>query len=298
VFVASLAPDGGKRAWIPGMIVATLVFAALFFVLARGDARWRRAAGVAAVVSTAFAAFAVQNVADVVVRSDPTLGMVLTALAAIVVAMFFRVVLASLLTQFAVLASVTTLVGAVANLVRDAIFGAPSFDSQTAVANPTLQVIFQGVWWAALAVGLGVMALHEADGADDDAARRRASLTRLWAGLTLAIGISTAVTQTGLRSTTDFVYARFIEPWIGEVALLVVAIALVERAFRRDSGAYLVGGIVALVIALTDFNTSYLTDSIQAALLVEGVILLGIGFGANRLRTTLDRRRAAALTSG
>jgi hypothetical protein len=82
-----------------------------------------------------------------------------------------------------------------------------------------------------------------------------------------------------------------IEPFVADLILIVISVVLIERAFRRGSGAFLVGGALALIAALTDFNASYLTDTVQAALLVEGVILLAIGFGANRLRAELDRRR-------
>ena len=38
------------------------------------------------------------------------------------------------------------------------------------------------------------------------------------------------------------------------------------------------------MVALTDINVSYLSDSTAAALLVEGLILLGVGLAADRLR--------------
>ena len=36
--------------------------------------------------------------------------------------------------------------------------------------------------------------------------------------------------------------------------------------------------------ALTDFNFSYLSESRDVGLVIEGVILLGVGFAADRLR--------------
>jgi hypothetical protein len=38
------------------------------------------------------------------------------------------------------------------------------------------------------------------------------------------------------------------------------------------------------VIALTDFNFSYLSDSTEVGLLVEGLILLAAGFAVGKLR--------------
>ena len=43
------------------------------------------------------------------------------------------------------------------------------------------------------------------------------------------------------------------------------------------------------MVALSDFNFSYLSSSTEVGLLIEGVILLGAGFGAARLRRRLDR---------
>jgi hypothetical protein len=79
-------------------------------------------------------------------------------------------------------------------------------------------------------------------------------------------------------------YGRVLEPWIGDAALLVLAAILVERAFRRDANAYVFAAALAVVTALTDFNFTYLSSSTEVGLLIEGVILLGAGFAADRLR--------------
>ena len=72
-----------------------------------------------------------------------------------------------------------------------------------------------------------------------------------------------------------------------DVILLVLAAVLVERAFRRGAGAFLLAAGLALVIALTDLNFTYLSSSPELGLLVEGGLLLAIGFGADRLRRRL-----------
>ena len=102
-------------------------------------------------------------------------------------------------------------------------------------------------------------------------------------GLAIAVGRSDVVDADGN-------YGRALEPWIGDVALLVLAGILIERAFRRDATAFMYAAALALIIALTDFNVSYLSSTTEAALLIEGLILLGVGFGADRLRRRIGHR--------
>ena len=133
-----------------------------------------------------------------------------------------------------------------------------------------------------------MIGLREADAADDDpAAGRRAALTRLWAGLVAVIGLATSVTRQG--PTSGFEFGRIIEPWIGDLAILVLAAVLVERAFRRDASTFVYAAALGLIIALTDFNFTYLSSSTELGLLIEGVILLGAGVAADRLRRRIGR---------
>jgi hypothetical protein len=105
----------------------------------------------------------------------------------------------------------------------------------------------------------------------------------LWAGITAVAGLAAAVTMSG-HDTTTGEFGRYLEPWVGDLALIVLAAILVERAFRRGANSFVYAAALALVIALTDFNVSYLTDTTEAGLLVEGLILLGAGFAVSRLR--------------
>ena len=66
--------------------------------------------------------------------------------------------------------------------------------------------------------------------------------------------------------------------------MIVLAAILLERALRRDSAAFMIAAAIGLVTALTDFNFSYLSESRDVGLVIEGVILLGVGFAADRLR--------------
>ena len=142
-----------------------------------------------------------------------------------------------------------------------------------------------------LALIVGLIGLREASAADEDpAAGRRASLTRLWAGLVAVIGLATSVTGSDyLYDPVAGNYGRVIEPWIGDLAILVLAAILVERAFRRDASTFVYAAALGLIIALTDFNFTYLSSSTELGLLIEGVILLGAGVAADRLRRRIGR---------
>jgi CDP-diglyceride synthetase len=152
--------------------------------------------------------------------------------------------------------------------------------------DPLVLVLVTAAWWLVLALIVGMIGLREANTTDEDpAAGRRAALTRLWAGLVAVIGLATAVTRSDY--TYDPVagnYGRVIEPWIGDLAILVLAAVLVERAFRRDASTFVYAAALGLIIALTDFNFTYLSSSTELGLLIEGVILLGAGVAADRLR--------------
>ena len=77
------------------------------------------------------------------------------------------------------------------------------------------------------------------------------------------------------------------EPWIGDLALMAIAAVLLERAFRRDSTAFILPAAIGLILAMTDFNFSYLAQSTYVGLLIEGGILLMVGFIGSRLRGRL-----------
>ena len=87
----------------------------------------------------------------------------------------------------------------------------------------------------------------------------------------------------------DGEYGRVVEPWIGDLALLVLSAILVERAFRRDATSFIYAAALGLMIALTDFNLTYLSGSTEVALLIEGLILLAVGVIADRLRRRIGR---------
>jgi hypothetical protein len=197
----------------------------------------------------------------------------------------------AVLTQFTMLASLTGLAATVLSTLEQVFVPEPVFSETGAVdlggPNPRVLLIASAAYWLLFALLLGVLALLEARRAEGPAAERRVSLTRLWAGLAAVAGLASAITRSDYLSA-DGNYGRVLEPWIGDLALVVLAAILVERAFRRGANSFVYAAALALIIALTDFNFSYLSDSTEIGLLIEGLILLGAGFTADRLRRRID----------
>jgi len=84
-------------------------------------------------------------------------------------------------------------------------------------------------------------------------------------------------------------FDRVIPVWLGDLAVLAVALVLIVIAFRRNATAYLVPAAIGVIGALSDLNATYVADrtGVGVALLLEGLILIGVGFVADRLRRRL-----------
>jgi hypothetical protein len=128
---------------------------------------------------------------------------------------------------------------------------------------------------------IGVIALAESRTPGPEAARR-ASLARLWAGVVAIAGVAIVLSQTVY---TEFDSHRVVEPWVADAIILVISGVLLERAFRREAGAYVLAAAFGVVVALTDFNFSYFAEAsgTEVALLVEGLLLIAIAVGAERV---------------
>jgi hypothetical protein len=213
----------------------------------------------------------------------------LAAVAAVVAALVYRRVHPAVLTQITLLGAVAFLAWRLLQVVDGQWYGPSvgilgSVDPALAGARAGLMI----VWWLAAALLFGLVARYErrraaaAPDLGEGAAARRATVSAWAAGLTAIAGTATAVMQPSDNG-------RAIEPWLGDVAILVVAFLLLAIAFRRGAGAYLYPGALGLIVALTDLNSRYVAEQvgIGVALLVEGVILLGAGLFAERLRRRL-----------
>ena len=286
-FVARIStdPDGRTLTFAIGMAVGTAVLLALGGFLLRGDERRRRAAGMAFLVATGHAAAGGAALAGYASLEPGLIGVVATVVAT-GVALVTRLVHPSLLTQLGFVAALTGLAAATLGWVRMTMTGQAGED----VTNPSGSLPFLvggAAAWLGFAFVLGLIALAEAR-TGTEPATRRAGLTRVIAAFVAVTGFVTEVTRSGPTST--FEWHRILEPWIADVAILVLAAVLVERAFRRDSAAFLLGAAIALFAALTDFNYSYLSTTPEVGLVIEGLILLAAGFSVDRLRRRLGHR--------
>ena len=292
-FLARIAGTSDRDAILTvGTGAAAIVMAGLGRFLMTGDARRRRAAGAAFLASICLVAGAAAFLVQLAGLQGSVGGIVIAALA-VAAAVLFRLLLPALATQLGLIGALTGLAAAVMGWLQALIVGefrggGVSTEPTFPPAEPVTFVILSAVLWLVVALGLGLIGLYEARGArTDPAAARRAALTRFYAGLVGVIGLATAVTHNGSLGNGE--YGRILTPWVGDVALLVLAAVLVERAFRRNANAFIVAAGAALIVALTDFNFSYLSQSTDLGLLIEGAILLAVGFVGDRLRRRLDR---------
>jgi len=271
-------------------LVAAGALAGLGAWLRRGTERRSRAAGVAFLVAAAYVAaatFAFATWAGL----EWTATAVVSAAVALLAAAGLRIVHPAVLTQIAVLTWLTALAASLLSWIGQAVFpetvsevtGIPTQSGP----DPIILVIASATWWLAIAMVIGLIGLREAGARDDPLALRRAAVSRFWAGITAVIGMSTAVTRT-VYDGDDFSH-QVLEPWVGVAALLILSAVLVERAFRRDATSYIYAAALGLIVALSYFNLNYLSDSQELALLLEGIILLGVGFGADRLRRRIGQ---------
>ena len=292
-FLARTASSGARQDLVFGIgsAIQAAALAAVGYALLKGDARRRRAAGVAFLVATIHGGAALTffgQAAGIEGRTAATLG----ALGAVVLSAFTRRLHPALTTQVALLGALTALSVTGHNLIEQLIFGAPLYEGLEATRGSSEQLLMtagSAAWWLLTGLGLGLIGLYESrhEGVVEGASQR-AGVSRLWAGIVAISGFCGAVTRSDMLPGGE--YGRVLESWVAEIAILLIAAVLLERAFRRNSTAFVIAGAIGLIVALTDFNFSYLADQTEVGLLIEGLILLGVGFGADRLRRRLARQ--------
>ena len=293
-FVGKTASADGLAVSSGGLLVAAVVLAVVGLVLRSGDDRRRRAAGIAFLTATGYAVAGVSGLLGSASVYGPP-AQLIVALLAVAIAAAIRFIHAGLLTQFAVLVSTTAFAAALLGWLNDVV--QPDYTEKGVPIGQTpdaiLLISVNAAVWLLLALGLGVLAIQESAARRDSlsapgAPGRRAALTRAWAGTVAVVGLASALTRSDLLASGD--YGRVVPAWVMEVLLLALAALLVERAFRRDSSAFLFAAGIGLIAALSDFNFTYLSNSTETGLLIEGVLLLVVGFGADRLRRRLSGR--------
>ena len=277
-------------------LLAAGVLTAVALRLRMGDERQSRAAGVVLLVGLGFVSGATYAFLSGGAVEWPQAGVIVSAVV-LLIAIVYRMLHPSALTQVGILASMTALAAAVLVWLQETLFPV-DYSDVTGIAtqtgpDPILLVVASAAWWLALAVVIGLLGLAESrriGNPADPTAASRAAITRFWAGLVAVVGLASSVSRSAPTANGDF--ARVLEPIIGDIALVILSAVLVERAFRRDATSYIYAAALGLMVALTDFNLSYLADSTAAGLTVEGLILLGVGLGADRLRKRVGRAGA------
>jgi len=297
-FVLTGASDEGRAArQVFDTLMPAIVFTLLGLWLGRGSARLGRAAGVAFAVATFHIGAAVWLAIDAFApRAERELVLIVACGATAMAAVAFRRQHPALLTQASLIAALWALAASIVAYAQHA-FLSPAVPTGDTYGQPlhdpavmALAAIATAAAWILVAVGVGVIGLGEAHAArrarDEEAAaaaRRRAAITRLGAGMIAVIGVSTGVwLQNGWNEHGSI---RAVPAFAGDGVLIVVSLALVWLAIRGRS-IYLYPAALGLVIALTDLNAQYVAPEAGAALalLLEGLILLGVGFAADRLR--------------
>jgi hypothetical protein len=297
-WTALLGRFGGEvqsRSFGIGALVAAIVLIGLGFLLQRGDSRRRRAAGVAFMVAVAYVAIGM--LALLGGRFDDRVSPVVATGAALLVAIAIRRWHAAVLTQVGMLGAITTFAAAALGLAESIVRPAATsgFEPPRAIEPADVALVVAGsAWWLVTAVAIGVVALQEERraGVNASATARRVAVTRFWAGATAVLGLLSMVTRRILTPGDNF--DRVVPAWIGELAIVVVCLVLLERAFRRDATSFVYAAAIGLIAALSDFNFTYLSNSTEVALGIEGAILLAVGLGADRLRRRL--RSGPAIT--
>jgi hypothetical protein len=168
------------------------------------------------------------------------------------------------------------------------IFG-PTIEFGSERPDPIQQILL-AAWMACVAFAIGLAAEREAHSASTDpGAGSRAALARFGSGMTALLGISAALldssaTAPGRSSRSSAVSSSGRGRWMVLVSM------------RTGATAYLLPGGSAVVLALTAFNATYLRGGrlSACALLVEGLVLLGVGVGVQFVRSRLLIHRLAS----
>jgi len=280
-------------------LLAAGVLGVIGLRLMGGGERASRASGVAFLLVSTYVATAAAAFGNAAGLDWPTLGVVGSA-AGLATAIALRVLHPAVLTQVGILAFLTSLGVSALAWLQVTLFP-ENFSPDTGLPtstgpDPLLLVVATAAWWLATAVGIALIGLREARIAERDAdpgAGRRAAISRFWAGIVAVLGLSQAISRSAGFANGE--YGRVVEPWVGDLALVALSAILAERAFRRDATSFIYAAALGLMIALTDFNITYLSGSTEVALLIEGLILLAVGVVADRLRRRIGRGDASKL---
>jgi hypothetical protein len=306
-FIGQATPgDGTNRdaVWAFGTIVPAIVFAGLGFVLRRRPGRIGRSAGIWLLLSGIHAFFAAPlAVSALWPEASPAGGdglfafrWLFGAVAWLLVAAVARRLLAAVPTQLGLIAAILAVAITAVDRAGHQLGGTPVYGE----SGPSGDGIVPWMLVAALGTVLGTLALgflarlELAGGTSDPGVRRRLAITRFAAGSTLTVG----ATITFIQGTGGF--GRPVEPVLADILLLVVAAILGWLAFNREASAYVYPAGLAVLIAFTDLNGSYVARDAGTgvALLLEGAALIAVGYVTEIARRRLGRRRVTESAAG
>jgi hypothetical protein len=279
------APTWGT--WLMAFGFAAVATIGIGVVLRDRGERGSRAAGVLFAVAVANAYGFGFNLAEAAAPHGDAVPLLVGGAVAVALGVGLRVRHPALTTQFALLGSVLSAALGIGAFVREGFL-------PVGVGSSAGDLVLDLVPWMVAAIVIGFLGLLESRTADEPAGRR-ASLSRFAAGLTVVVATASILTRTGPRGTIDeyggYDYGRILEPFVADAAIAAVSLALLWLAFRRGTAAYLYPAALGIVIALTDLNGSYIADQVGTgvALLLEGLVILGAGLVADRVRRRLSR---------
>jgi hypothetical protein len=292
-----------------GIAVATFVPALVlgsagWLLAARADERLRRAAAICfavAVPSLGVAAWALLQVVGVA-RDGGAAPEAAGAAIALALAVLARVRCPSAITQATLLATWGVFALTFARWVEVALWR-PAYDPEwgdvvdrSADEQLVWNVVRLGWWWLVAAIPAIVM-VRRPDRAPGH--QSRDAVARVGIGVIAVLGSASAA-----LATFDWTLPRGGEPifgpWLAAAIMVGVGAVFVVAARASGSRIHLVTAGAAILVALTYLNAELVVDAVgaPAALLVEGVILLGVataGWAAGRFVT---RRGTVASGSG
>jgi hypothetical protein len=272
-------------------IPAIVLVVAGWLLVDRSD-RWRRAAGVLFAAATFHVYGAVSSCMPA--GDDFRLNAVLAGASAAASAALLRIRLPALLTQLMLLVALASFATATLSSLEPLVFGEVDYGRPDSIRAGE-RGLAAAAWWLSWAVAWGLLGRWEAARARlalidavRTAARRRADVTRFAAGLLAVLGTTFSLTF------MDRYAPGALEPWISDVILLAVSAVMVWLAIRMAS-PYLYPAALGIIIALSSLNAVYVAEqtSIGVALLAEGVILIGVGVQADRVRRRLTDPQTA-----
>jgi len=303
--IASTNPsfeDSSARFGAAGLI-AGITLGLTGVAMARRDARFRRAAGVAFLVALPNLGVGVYLIADTLhpdIYPAPPTNALVASIVVLVAALAARRVVPALTTQLGLAAAAVTVGGFAMGWLDVILFPRGALEYEPRPLDQTaalVRVVLSMVWWWAVAAVMAVLLIILDP---DPRTEGRTRLGRIAVGLTAVLGTTSAVfIRHDWSETSSLAGQPVLEPFVGAAIILAVSGVLVALAVKRQSVGYLWPGGLGVFIALTWLNAEYLAveSGLWIALLVEGAVLFGVAFGVNRMGRRL-RPAEAGLVNG